>query len=77
MARPKIKKAKYYPGIADRFSDTRKRAGMNLQEAADAMGVKLSYIKSIEYDTGSPNIEFLIKWHKVFKLSYEYILEGV
>lgn len=76
MARARINKAKYEPEISARFGETRKSQNLTLGEAAEKMGFKLSYVKAVEYGYISPSIDFLIKWHRVFKKTYSWILEG-
>ena len=66
----------YFPEIGQRFKETRKRAGLTQQEAADLLNINLSTLKSFEYGYSSPNIEFLRAWHQKLNCSYKWILEG-
>ncbi len=78
MPRAKVKKPKnpkYTPGMAERFSITRQEFNLTIQETAERMDFKDSYIKAVEYGNLSPNIDFIIKWHKTFRKSYAWILE--
>ena len=76
MGRLRINEAKYRPGVAGRFKLTRQTAGLTLSVTAELMKVNLSYIKAVEYGNLSPNIDFLINWHKTFKTDYKWMLEG-
>jgi hypothetical protein len=39
------------------------------------MESNISYVKAVENGYLSPNIEFIIRWHKTFRKSYAWILE--
>jgi transcriptional regulator with XRE-family HTH domain len=76
MPRTRIRKPRYTPDIAERFKSTRREAGMTFKQAAEATGFNESYVKAIEYGSISPSIDFLRSWHKTFRRSYGWILDG-
>ena len=76
MGRVRLNEPKYRPEIANRFRKTRESAGLTFAETAELMKVNVSYIKAVEYGNLSPNIDFLKNWHKTFKTSYDWMLDG-
>ena len=77
MARQRVNSPKYTPEIANRFKLTRKRSGLTIHETAEKLKSNPSYVKAVEYGNISPNIDFIITWRNYFKVSYEWILEGI
>lgn len=75
MGRPRLFVGKY-PKIAARLSKTREQAGMSQVKFAAKLGVSLSSLKHLETGRYVPTYKVLIKWHKAFKVSYDWILEG-
>ena len=62
--------------ICERFKQTRKEAGINQTEAAEALGITLSLVKQIETGRVIPNILIIRRWHKYFRRSYGWIIDG-
>lgn len=67
---------KSYPEICQRFLALRKKSGLPQSDWADKLGLRLSYIKSIETGNHSPNIHAIRKLHEYTGASYNYILDG-
>jgi DNA-binding XRE family transcriptional regulator len=40
------------------------------------LDITLSTCKALEMGSFAPNIETIRKWHKVFKKTYDWILDG-
>lgn len=65
-----------YPDINMRFVETRRRAGLTQADVAKMIRVNLSTIKKIELGDVVPNIYVIRQWHKYFKDSYGWIIDG-
>jgi DNA-binding XRE family transcriptional regulator len=68
--------AKYHPEIAFRFKQTRAEKKLTQPEFAELLDITLSTCKALEMGSFAPNIETIRKWHKVFKKTYDWILDG-
>ena len=66
----------HYP-ICDRFKETRLAAGLNQEDMAAEVGTTLSTVKMIETYRVIPNLHIIKNWHRKFKRSYSWIIEGV
>lgn len=62
--------------ICERFRKTRIEEGLTQGDFGEMLGIGLSLVKNIERGTSAPSYEVIRKWHKRFKKSYEWILEG-
>jgi DNA-binding XRE family transcriptional regulator len=65
-----------YPDINIRFVQTRVEAGYTQEDMAQQLKINLSTVKAIEAKIVTPNIHIIRRWHKVFKKSYDWIIEG-
>ena len=64
-------------GIGKNLMLVRLKHGLNQQEAADKLGLTLSSIKAIERNNYKPNYIILRKYKKVFKTTYDFLIDGV
>ena len=65
-----------YKDICDRFRETRNQAGLTQAEFARKLNISLSKVKAIETYIVAPDYGTVRKWSKIFKRSYDWIIDG-
>ena len=72
----KMPRSSTYHAMCLRFRTTRIEAGFTQQDMADAVNTTLSMIKQIETGRVVPNLHIIRCWHKEFRRSYDWIIDG-
>jgi AraC-like DNA-binding protein len=75
--RAETKLPRFYPDIQARFKYTFTESELTLAEFAEKLGMTESHVKQIIYSSTTPSIFVIRNWHRAFKKSYDWILDGV
>lgn len=62
--------------ICERFRQTRIDNGLTSKQMGEVLGTNASYIKAVEQNKFAPNITILRKWKSIFKVTYDFIIDG-
>jgi len=65
-----------FPDICERLKQLRVQSGRSQADFESEIGVNVSTIKQIEAGNITPNIYVLRQYHKYFRVSYEWMIDG-